>query len=287
MRVPSPLAATASPGRDGLALAHLAEQAAARREPLRCGGGHPAQQVQPVRAAVEGHARLVQPGFRRQQGDLAGRDVGDVGGQHVDPPAQRAGQRIVQVALVHLAGRGGHVAPGAPHRGRIDVGGVQLGVAQGRGHRGAHRPGPAAQVENDHRLPRPGRLPAEHDRDAGEIFGAPARDEDARVDGDPLAAELGPAEHLLERQPGDAPGHQVGEVGRGLRRRDEQLRLLLGEDAARGAQRADDRRQISGTELSGTRQCGQRSLPAWRAVRLPEAATRGPRRDGRRAARPR
>ena len=218
----------------------------------------------------------MQPGFRRQQRDLAGRDVGDVGGQHVHPPAQRAGQRIVQVALVHLAAGGGQVAPGAPHRGGIDVGGVQFGVPQGRGHRGAHRPRPAAQVENDHRLPWPGGLPAERDRDAGEILGAPARDEDAQVDGDPLPAELGPAEHLLERQPGDAPGHQGGEVGRGLRRRGEQLRLLLGENAARGAQRADDRRQIGGTELGGTRRCGQRSLPAWGAVTLPEPHHRRP-----------
>ena len=98
---------------------------------------------QAVRAAVQGHPRLVVAGFRRQQPDLAGRHVGHVGQQDVHPAAQPGGQRPEQVALVDLPARGGQVAPGAAHRGRVDVGGVHLG------------PGPRAAASAAPRAPEP------------------------------------------------------------------------------------------------------------------------------------
>ena len=97
------------------------------------------------------------------------------------------------------------------HRGRVDVSGVQFGLPQARDHRGADGARAAAQVNDDR--PRPGRglarlagLAGEGDGLADEELGAAARDEDAGVDGDPQAAELGPADDVLERQAGRPAG---------------------------------------------------------------------------------
>ena len=69
---------------------------------------------------------------------------------------------------------------------------------------------------------------------------AAARHEDAGRDHDPEPVELRPAEHLLERESGDAgvdhPAYVVGVGGLGL----DQGGLLLGEHAAGGPELLDD-----------------------------------------------
>jgi hypothetical protein len=59
----------------------------------------------------------------------------------------------------------------------------------------------------------------------------PPRDEDPRCNGDPQAGELGPAEDLLERNSGHSLlDHPFELVGR-RRRRQQQVGLILREDA--------------------------------------------------------
>ncbi len=75
---------------------------------------------------------------------------------------------------------------------------------------------------------------------ADEELGPAAGHEDAGVHGYPQAAELRPADDMLEWQAAGAPVHHRGEVGLGPCRRDEQPRLVLGEDTAGGAELGDD-----------------------------------------------
>jgi hypothetical protein len=86
------------------------------------------------------------------------------------------------------------VAPGARDRGRVDVGGVQLGAACGTaerdGDRQAKRAGAAAQVD-DHRV----RPASQRDRGVDEELAATPRDEHPRVYEDPQPVELRPADH--------------------------------------------------------------------------------------------
>ena len=240
-----PVAGEGFDGLRRLALARLDQQVAARRQPQRRRGDHPPQDVEPVRATVERHPRLVDAGLRGQQPDRLGGDVGRVGDQDVDAAPQCGGQRLVEVALVHLTTGGGDVAAGAPHRGGVDVDGVQLDPVQGRDQRGAHRARAAAQVDDDGSWPGEdlagvaGGTAGEGGL-ADEELGAAAGYEDPGVHGDPQAAELRPAEDVFEGQAGDPPVHHGGEVGRRPRRGDEQPRLVLGEDTAGGPKPGDD-----------------------------------------------
>jgi hypothetical protein len=79
---------------------------------------------------------------------------------------------------------------------------------------------------------------------ADQELGAAARYEDAGIHRDPQAAELGPAENVLERLAGGPPIHHGGQGGRCPRRGDEQLRLVLGEDTARGPEPGDGGRPV-------------------------------------------
>src|SRR6185312_5357277 len=107
------------------------------------------------------------------------------------------------VTLKHHTADGGDIAPRAPHRDGVDVGGVQLDPAQQRGERDAERPAAAAQVDHDdvtvHRSDERRGVPDEK-------LGTPPGYEHARVDGDPSAAELGPAEDVFEGNTGDPAG---------------------------------------------------------------------------------
>ncbi|BCB91703.1 hypothetical protein Psuf_090160 [Phytohabitans suffuscus] len=211
---------------------------AAGREPGRGGGGHAAQYVEAVRAAVQGGPGLVVAGLGRQVGQRGGRDVRDVRHHDVDPAAQRLGQRRVQVALVDVAAGRGQVAPRAAYRRGVGVRGVDGDRAGGRGHRGGQGAGAAAHVDDRGR----GRAAGQQGhRLADQQRGAPARDEDARVDRDPQAAELRPPQQVLQRLAGDPAGDQRGQVGGGVRGGGEQARLVFGEDTTRGAQPLDDR----------------------------------------------
>ena len=79
----------------------------------------------------------------------------------------------------------------------------------------------------------------------GERLGATARHEHAGLEEDAQAAELRPAEELLERFPVDATSDEALELVRGIRAAldglREQQRLVLGEDAAGRAQARDER----------------------------------------------
>jgi hypothetical protein len=139
---------------------------------------------------------------------------------------------------------GADVPPGARHLGRVDVDGMQFDRAEGRGQCGAYRPRAAAQVDNDR--PRAvGGPPGAGGAGArggllDEELAAAARNEDAGAHGYPQPAELGPPNHLLDRQAGGAPVHHDVELGWGRSRAAQQPRLILGEDAAGGAEPADD-----------------------------------------------
>ena len=117
-------------------LAGLDQQVAAGGQPVGRPGGHAPQHVQPVRATVQGHQRLVRAGLRREEPDLPGGHVRHVGDQDLDLACEPGGQRLVQVALVDVPG---DVPPGAGHGGRVDVHGMHLGLVHGRGQRGADR----------------------------------------------------------------------------------------------------------------------------------------------------
>jgi hypothetical protein len=206
----------------------------------------------------------VQPGLGGQQRYLRAGHVGDVGGQQVDAAPQLGRQRLEQVALVDLAARSADVSPSAAGRGRVDIDGVQLDVAQRCRERGADRAGAAAQVHH-HDRPRPGLTgflagagvwgagwlggvrpgPARFRADEGhsvahQELGSAAGNEHARVHGDTQAAELRPADDVLKRQAGHSLVYHLGQAGRRPGRADEQPRLVLGEDAAGRPEPGDD-----------------------------------------------
>ena len=133
------------------------------------------------------------------------------------------------------------VASRAGHRGGVDVGGVQLdaarfGAAQGGGDREAERASAAAQID-DHG---PGRLVSQRDGGVDQELAAAAGNEHPGVHEDPQAVELGPPDHLLERQAADPPLDQRVEFGRAARGLCEQPGLILREHAAGGAQPRHD-----------------------------------------------
>lgn len=164
------------------------------------------------------------------------------------------------------AGERRDIAAGAAHRGRVDVRGVQFGPAEGRGQRGADRTRAAAQVDDD------GRVARERDGLLDEEFGTAARHEDAGVEGDAQTVELRPAEDVFEGQSRDAPVHHRGGLVRGTGGGEDQLRLVLGEDTAGGAERGDHEacrvRDIrsEGRHVAEGLSTNRRALPAvtWR-----------------------
>ena len=242
-RALNPTAGEGVEGRGGLPFARLDQEAAAGGEPAGRLGGDPAQDVESVRTAVERDQRFVVAGFRGQQADLARGDVGHIGREDGDPAAQIAGQRREEVALVDLAADRADIAAGAAHRCRVDVGGVQFHLSEPGGQGGADRARAAAQVHHDRGV-----------RNLGEglldeELGAAARHEDTGLHGDAQPSEPGPADDEFERQSGDPAvdhgGQFPGRAGGGQ----DQLRLVLREDTARGAQLGDD----AGTDVG----CGR------------------------------
>ena len=135
--------------RVGLGLADLDHQVAARGEPVRRVGGHPAQHGQPVR-----RRRRAPPGPRAAAPPTASAPPPRSARTGRSPPpgragpATRPGQRREQVALVHRHAQRGEVAPGAGHRRRVDVGGGQpAGREPGVQHQGGGA-GAAAEVQH-------------------------------------------------------------------------------------------------------------------------------------------
>ena len=111
---------------------------------------------------------------------------------------------------------------------------MHLGPLHRGGQGRADRARAAAQVD-DHGT-RPGQGPSLLD----EELGTPPRHEYTRRHGDSQAAELGPAENLLQRQAGGSLADHGVEFGRCSGGRDEQPRLVLGEHAPGRAQPRDD-----------------------------------------------
>lgn len=111
---------------------------------------------------------------------------------------------------------------------------MQLDLAYRRSDSEADGTCAAAEVNNDRSQSggRSGLLDEE--------LGPAARDEDAGIYGDAQAAELCPAEDVLERKAGHSSVNHVVEVGWCSCGRDEQLGLVLGEDAAGSAELVDD-----------------------------------------------
>jgi hypothetical protein len=136
---------------------------------------------------------------------------------------------------VGVAAVRGDVAAGAVDRRRVDVGGMEFGAVERRGQGGTHRAGAAAQVDDDRGAGDGGEGPLD------EELGAAAGDEHAGFHGDTQARELGPAEDEFEGQTRDTPVDHGGGLVRGAGGGEDQLRLVLGEDAAGGAKCRDDR----------------------------------------------
>ena len=229
-----------------LELARLDEQRPAWGQPGRSAGDDPAEDVQPVHPSVECEPRLVLARLRRHQADPVGRHVRRVGHQDVDPTAQVGRQRLVEVSLMDPPTGVCEVAPGAADRRRVQVDCVQLDLLGGRSQCRCHRAGAAAQVDHHDRSGRVDRSSGRRDlrsRLAGEVLGPAPRDEDPRVHRDPLPAELGPAEHMLERDPETRrptiPSRSTRSAAAATRRSS----LVLSEHAAGGPQPADDVRR--------------------------------------------
>ena len=75
----------------------LGDDACVRAQPGPRGVQQLAQRIESVRASVQGYPRLVQANLGRQRGELAGRNVGQVGYQQVDPRGvvgRRSGQPV-------------------------------------------------------------------------------------------------------------------------------------------------------------------------------------------------
>ncbi len=201
---------------------------------MRGVGGDPAQHVEAVGAAVQGRPGLVHPGLGREELDVGGGHVGDVGEQDVHPAAQAGRQGVEEVALEHLGAGGGgpgQVAAGAAHGGRVEVGRAQPhGVAGLGGERRAEGAAAAAQVDDLRVLVR------ECGGGADQELAAPAGYEHPGVDGDPQTGELGPADDVFERAAGGAAADHGGQPGGGVGGGEQDACLVLGEDAAGGTQ---------------------------------------------------
>lgn len=157
--------------------------------------------------------------------------------------------------------RARQIAAGPADGDRVDVGGVHLGAAPRGGQCRGRRARAAAQVDDG----RDGaRGVGEQVAGEGEQeLGAAPGHEDTGPDRDPQPRELGPADDVFQRMPGGPQRHQPVECGEAVApagggRLGQQGRLLLGEDAAGGAQ-ADGGRRDGGGRDGGGRDGGGRN----------------------------
>lgn len=143
------------------------------------------------------------------------------------------GQRLEEITLVDMS-TPAHVPPSAPHRGGIDIGGVQLNAGKRGGERRTHRTGATAQVHDD------GGLGGERDGLLDQELRSAAGHEDAGFHCYAQTSELGPAQDVFEGQARDPAVHHHGEFGGCACGGEDQSRLVLGEDTTCGAERGDD-----------------------------------------------
>lgn len=223
-------------GAGRLPFAGLDQQHAPRRQPVRRLTGHPTMQAGAIGPAVEGHSRFMQSRLRRHEPDLGGRYVRRVDGKDVDATSELRRQRTEQVTRVHVSACRDDIAASTGDGSRIDIRSVQVCVAEGGRDRNADRTGAAAQVEDDEPVAAARSGPqtlAGRNRLRDEELAPATRDEHTGAHADPQPAEFGPAEDVLERQPGGALIDHPGQLGRRMRGSLKQLSFLFGEDAAR------------------------------------------------------
>ena len=242
-------------GERSLPPARLDDEVSAGSQPPRRLLGDPAMDVHTVGSAVEGDPRLVVARLRRHHRDLVGRHVRRVHDDDVDASGSSSGSASVRSPSWTLP------MPSRLRRAQcdgagLDVGRVQLDVrtcgVDGRGDRARaaaelHDDGVAHAVEQrDRLLDQQGRPASGH--------------EHTRLDDDAQTAELGPAQHLLQRQAGDAAlDHRLELVGR-RRGLDDQRRLVLGEHAARRTQARRDEGLRQRAALRGASRAVARSV---------------------------
>jgi len=184
-------------------------------------------------AGVVGHVR----GHRREHVDAAGEVVGQ-GGEAVAEVRTRP--RVV-----------GQVGTRVREGGGVVVAGVHLGVGAPGGHGRGDRRDPGVRLHEDG----PGAPRERLERAACQEARALAGDEDARPDREPSAAELDPADDVLQRLARDPAVDEAverwsaGAVG-GLA---EERGLLLGVHAPGGAQPGDERVGGHGQRRRSTR----------------------------------
>lgn len=118
---------------------------------------------------------------------------------------------------------------------------MQLDPVQGGGEGDTERARTAAEVDDD------GPAGCEGGGLRHQELRTAAGDEDPAVHGEAAAAELGPAQDVFERQPGDTVLDEEGQFVRGRGGLMEEGRLVLGEDAPGAAQGGDG----GGKELTG------------------------------------
>jgi hypothetical protein len=106
-----------------------------------------------------------------------------------------------------------------------------LAIPETGGNGDPERARATTEIDDDGR----GARRATPNRLRNEVLGSAPRHEHTWPDGYLEPAELRPADHLLQRQPGNASGDQGAELRRGVGRGDQQGSFVLGEDAAGGS----------------------------------------------------
>jgi len=162
----------------------------------------------------------VESRLRGPEGQGIRRHTGGVGHQDVDATLQRCRQRIEQVALEDTIRA--DVAAGTRHRCRVDIGGIQVDTRQPGSDRCTDSAGSAAEVENHGIRCGPRRGPLDRE-------GVLARHEDSGIHKDAQAAELHPAEDVLERNSRDPPVDQFSQSGGGACGFDEERGFVFRE----------------------------------------------------------
>ena len=195
-------------------------------------------------------------------GDGVARHVGDVGDEQVD--AARGARRAAASNRSPWCTRPpGQVPPRARDRGRVDVGGVQLGDVQDGGQRGTHRTRAAAQVDDD----RPGRARATAARTSSSVRRRGTNTPGSTAIRSPQNSAQ--PSRCSSGRPGDAPVDQRGELAGGRRR------------GRRGAG-PRPRRRRSRRRAAGPRRRGRRAGRSWGGDATGSRPSAGPQDGGAR-----
>ena len=204
------------------------------------------------------------------------RDVGEVRDREVDPAGERRGQARPPRTLVDGEAAG---TAGAGEGGLVEVDAVHVRVGQQDGQRRGQRAGAAAEVDDDAGIGTQG------DSGGEDGLGPAAGDEDAGREGHPDRPELGPADDLLERTPGGAVGDGAGARGGVGVRLPDHRRLVLGVDAAGGAQGEHGLVEGHRDRVAGSGACQRTGTTSRRCARTSPASPAARRTSTGRAAR--